>query len=53
MSGELGGLLYELAVNRMLLLGSYGNHDGLVHLVADHYTYSFLTKISFHKTFVF
>ena len=47
---ELGGLFHELAVERMLLLSFYRNDNGLVHLVADHYACSFLTKISFNKT---
>ena len=47
---ELGSLLYEFSVQGMLLPYLHGYDDGLVHFVADHYTYSFLTKISFHKT---
>ena len=45
---ELGGLLDKLAIEGMLLLTLDGDHDGLVHLAADHYSYSFLAKISFH-----
>ena len=47
-SYELCGLLYELAVHWVFLFSFNCNHDRLVHLVADHNTYSFLTKISFH-----
>ena len=49
MSNELGGLFDELAVHRVHFLSLYGNDDGFVHLVADHNTYSFLAKISFHE----
>ena len=52
-SYELCGLLYELAVHRVLLFSLYCNHDRLIHLVADHNTYSFLAKISFHENSIF
>src|SRR5574344_983476 len=50
LSDKLGGLLDELSVQRMFLFTFNGNYDGLVHLIADHYSCSFLTKISFHKS---
>ena len=42
----------KLSVERMLFFALDSYHDGLVHLAADHYSYSFLTKISFHNALI-
>ena len=44
-----GGLVHELTVDGVLNLTSNGNHNGLLHLVADNQPNTLFSKISFHN----
>lgn len=46
---ELGSLVDELTVDRVLHLTLNGNHNGFFHFVADNLSDSLLSKISFHS----
>ena len=48
MSRKFLGLLYKLSVNRVFLFKMYSNGDCFIHLIAQYYTYTLFSKISFH-----